>query len=149
VRLTVPQMYYVSILFFVISLGLSKISVAFLLLRLTPHQQHRRALHVIVALIAVWTVASAFAVTLQCNLSHPWILIQESCPGAVPQPMNPISSSNCKLTLMQFLRWQLISVFDIAFELSLVGMTILLIWGLQTSLENKMAVVFSFGMRLP
>ena len=142
-------MYYVSVLFFVVSLGLSKISVAFLLLRLTPQQQHRRVLHVIVALMAVWTVASTFAVALQCNLSHPWILIQESCPGAVLQPLIPISLSNCKLTLMQFLRWQVISVFDIALELSLVGMTIYLIWGLQTSLENKMAVVFSFGMRLP
>lgn len=63
--------------------------------------------------------------------------------------MTPISSNNCKLTLMQFLRWQLISVFDIAFELCLVGMTIYLVWSLQTSLETKTTVVFSFGMRLP
>jgi Fungal rhodopsin domain len=76
-------MYYVSTLFFVISLGLSKISVAFLLLHLTPQKEHTRILHVIVGLIAVWTVASTFAVALQCNLSHPWILIQETCPGTV------------------------------------------------------------------
>jgi hypothetical protein len=81
--LTLPQMYYVSILFFVISLGLSKISVAFLLLHLTPQEEHRRVLRGINFLIAAWTVASTFAVALQCNLSHPWILIQETCPGAV------------------------------------------------------------------
>ena len=81
--LTLPQMYYVSILFFVISLGLSKISVAFLLLHLTPKKEHGRFLHVIIVLIAAWTVASTFAVALQCNLSHPWILIQETCQGAV------------------------------------------------------------------
>ena len=63
--------------------------------------------------------------------------------------MTPISSKNCKLTLIQFLRWQLISVFDIAFELCLVGMTVYLVWSLQTSLDTKMKVVFSFGMRLP
>jgi hypothetical protein len=60
-----------------------------------------------------------------------------------------ISWNNCKLTLMQLLRWQLISGFDIAFELCLVGMTIYLVWGLQTSLETKLTVVFSFGTRLP
>lgn len=81
--LILPQMYYVSILFFVIALGLSKISVAFLLLHLTPQKEHHRVLHVIIALIAAWTVASTFAVALQCNLSHPWILVQETCQGAV------------------------------------------------------------------
>jgi len=91
-------MYYVSILFFVISLGLSKISVAFLLLRLTPSKKHRRVFYVIVALIATWTVASTFAVALQCNLSHPWILIQETCPGAVLRPLILIRLNNCRLT---------------------------------------------------
>lgn len=149
VRLMVSQMYYVSILFFVIALGMSKLSVAFLLLRLTPQQQQRRVFQVIVALITVWTIASTVAVALQCNLSHPWILIQESCPRAVLLPMIPICSRNCKLTLMQFLRWQVISAFDIAFELCLLGMSIYLVWGLRTSLENKITVVISFGMRLP
>jgi len=40
-------------------------------------------------------------------------------------------------------------VFDIAFELALVAMTIFLVWGLQTSMENKLAVVFAFGTRVP
>jgi hypothetical protein len=50
---------------------------------------------------------------------------------------------------MQLLRWQVISAFDIAFELCLVGMAIYLVWNVQTSLETKLTVVFSFGMRLP
>ena len=79
----VSQMYYVSILFFVIALGMSKLSVAFLLLRLTPQQQQRRVFQVIVALITVWTIASTVAVALQCNLSHPWVLFQETCPRVV------------------------------------------------------------------
>jgi hypothetical protein len=81
-------MYYVSNLLFVVSLGLSKISVAFLLLRLTPQKEHMRILHGIIASMAVWTVASTFTVALQCNLSHPWILIQESCPGVVKLPVS-------------------------------------------------------------
>jgi hypothetical protein len=94
--LILPQMYYVSILFFVIALGLSKISVAFLLLHLTPQKEHHRVLHVIIALIAAWTVASTFAVALQCNLSHPWILVQETCQGAVtahtPRPFGELKA---------------------------------------------------------
>jgi hypothetical protein len=50
---------------------------------LTPKKEHGRFLHVIIVLIAAWTVASTFAVALQCNLSHPWILIQKTSRGAV------------------------------------------------------------------
>jgi hypothetical protein len=81
-------MYYVSNLLFVVSLGLSKISVAFLLLRLTPQKGHMRILYGIITLMALWTVASTFTVALQCNQSHPWILIQESCPGVVKLPVS-------------------------------------------------------------
>ncbi|PMD54804.1 uncharacterized protein K444DRAFT_596532 [Hyaloscypha bicolor E] len=126
----VQQMYYVSNLLFVVSLGLSKISVAFLLLRLTPQKGHMRILYGIITLMAVWTVASTFTVALQCNLSRPWILIQESCPGV-------------------FLRLKLISGFDIAFELSLVGVTINLVSALQAALDIKWTVIFTFSMRLP
>jgi hypothetical protein len=76
-------MYYASLIFFVVSVGFSKLSVAFLLLCLTPYEEQRRAFYIVVGLIAAWTFASTFAVALQCNLSHPWILVQESCPRAV------------------------------------------------------------------
>lgn len=50
---------------------------------------------------------------------------------------------------MQFLRWQVISAFDIVFELALLVMSIYLVWGLQASLDMKGTVVFAFSMRLP
>jgi hypothetical protein len=50
---------------------------------------------------------------------------------------------------MQFLRLKLISVFDIAFELSLVGMTIYLVSDLKAALDMKWTVIFAFSMRLP
>ncbi|KAH8602282.1 hypothetical protein B0O99DRAFT_648094 [Bisporella sp. PMI_857] len=126
----IQRMYYTSTLFFILSLGLSKASVAFLLLRLTPQKHHRQAFYTIVALIAVWTVASTFALALQCDLARPWILIQQKCPG-------------------MFLRWKVISAFDIGFELGLVALTVYLVYGLQASLETKLTVVFAFAMRLP
>jgi hypothetical protein len=50
---------------------------------------------------------------------------------------------------MQFLRWQVISAFDIAFELAMFAMSIYLVWDLQASLDMKGTVVFAFSMRLP
>ena len=50
---------------------------------------------------------------------------------------------------MQFLRLKLISVFDIAFELSLVGVTIYLVSDLKAALDMKWTVIFAFSMRLP
>ncbi|KAH8809153.1 hypothetical protein F5884DRAFT_845384 [Xylogone sp. PMI_703] len=126
----VQQMLYTSGLFFIISLGLSKISVAFLLLRLTPHEHHRRILLVTIGLMTGWIVASLFSIALQCDFSHPWISLNTKCPRV-------------------FLRWQLISVFDIFFELALIAMTILLVWDLRTDTESKMSVIFAFSMRLP
>jgi len=50
---------------------------------------------------------------------------------------------------MQFLRWQVISAFDIVFELALVVMSIYLVWDLQAGVGMKGTVVFAFSMRLP
>ncbi|KAH8810577.1 hypothetical protein F5884DRAFT_255871 [Xylogone sp. PMI_703] len=126
----IQRMVYVSILFFIMALGLSKISVAFLLLRLTPHKYHRRASYMIIGTMTAWTMVSLLVLALQCNISHPWISLHEKCPR-------------------MFLRWQLISAFDIIFELALVIMTIYLVWDLHTSMENKTTVVFAFSTRLP
>jgi len=128
--LRVEKMYYASNLFFVMAIGFSKISVAFLLLRMTPKRGHMVASQVIAGLVGVWTFASTIAVALQCKLSHPWIMNGENCPGVG-------------------LRWEIVSSIDIISELLLVGMTIYLVWGLQTSFENKATVVVAFGMRLP
>jgi hypothetical protein len=76
-------MYYTSELFFVIALGLSKISMSFFLLRLTMYKNHRKVYYSVAALIAAWTVASLFAIALKCDLGHPWIILDEKCPGEV------------------------------------------------------------------
>ncbi|KAM3074424.1 hypothetical protein ACMFMG_002772 [Clarireedia jacksonii] len=130
-QLIIPrQMYYTSTVLFMLSLGLSKISVVFLLLSLTPHEQHRKIFLGVIGLLVTWTVASTFAIALQCNLAHPWLSIGEQCPGA-------------------FERWQIISALDIIFELATVGMTIYLVWSLRTSRSNKIIVICAFASRLP
>ncbi|RFU35677.1 hypothetical protein B7463_g743, partial [Scytalidium lignicola] len=129
-RHKVQQMLYASNLFFIAALGLSKISVAFLLLRVTPHEYHRRTFLAVISLMVGWTIASLVTVALTCDFSQPWISLNAKCPRV-------------------FLRWQVISAFDILFELALVGMTIFLVWDLHTVTESKMSVIFAFSMRLP
>jgi hypothetical protein len=80
-------MYYASNLFFVLTLGLSKLSVGFFLLRLTTVRLHKVIFMAVMAFITAWTIAAIFAVALQCNLSQPWIIIGERCPHSVRLPL--------------------------------------------------------------
>lgn len=77
------QMYYVANLFWDVALGLSKISVAVFLLRLTPVQKQRRLILGLIGAISVWTVILIFVNALQCHLSRPWILAGRGCSNIV------------------------------------------------------------------
>lgn len=79
----VQEMYYTSNLLFTIALGLSKISVVCFLLRLSPAKQHKVVFMAAIGLMAAWTVASLFAIALQCNMSMAWVTINQECPGVV------------------------------------------------------------------
>ena len=80
------QLYYTSNIFFILALGLSKLSVVFFLIRITAVKEQRLVFHVVAGLIAAWTLASTFVVALQCNLGHPWIIVGQNCSGAVSVP---------------------------------------------------------------
>ncbi|RMZ84558.1 hypothetical protein DV737_g1208, partial [Chaetothyriales sp. CBS 132003] len=124
------QMTYASALFAYITLGLSKASVVLFLLRLSLARRHRITFYTATGVICAWTVASLFAMGLQCELGHPWRTIAQACRGTT-------------------LRLVVISAFDIIIEVSLVGLALFLVWGLQTSLSTKASIVFVFAFRLP
>ena len=77
------KLYYTSNLFFILALGLSKLSVVLFLLGLSPARHHRRVTLAVAAFVGAWTFASLLAVALQCNLASPWILVGETCSGTV------------------------------------------------------------------
>lgn len=79
----VQRMYYTSNLFFVLALGMSKMSVVFFLLRLSPVKRHKLAFNLTLGMTAAWTIASFFAVALQCNLQHAWLSVNEDCTATV------------------------------------------------------------------
>jgi hypothetical protein len=82
----VQKMYYTSNLFFVMAIGLSKISVMCFLRRISRVRQHRIVFNSAIGFVSIWIFASVLALALQCDLGHSWISIGEKCPGIVSLP---------------------------------------------------------------
>ena len=51
--------------------------------------------------------------------------------------------------LLQLVRWQVVTAFNIISEAAIFGMSIFLVFGLRMPLSQKSVVVTAFGMRLP
>ncbi|TIA12269.1 hypothetical protein D6C80_06951 [Aureobasidium pullulans] len=126
----VQEMTYTGMLFWILSIGASKLSVALFLLRLTPVCTHRRVYQTFIAILVVWIIVYIFAFALQCDLSEPWITIGASCPGV-------------------YERWQTFCALDILSEIALVCMTVYLVWDLKSSTSAKVKIIFAFSFRLP
>ena len=83
----VQKMYYASNLFFILVIGLCKISVVSFLHRISRMKQHRLIFDIAMGVLAVWTFGAFLSIALQCNLSHPWLTVNEKCPGVVTHPL--------------------------------------------------------------
>lgn len=79
----VQKIYYTSNLFFVVVIGLSKISVVCFLHRISRLKQHKVVFNLGMGLIAAWMVGSLLVLAIQCNPGQPWISIGEECRGIV------------------------------------------------------------------
>ncbi|KAK3677125.1 hypothetical protein LTR78_003330 [Recurvomyces mirabilis] len=108
---------------------MSKLSITLLLHRLTPNEQQRRVFAGGMIVSAVWTFASIFAVALQCDLSRPWITLDQTC------------ASSARI-------WYAVGAFDIITEIMLVAMAAYLVWDLKMIWQSKATVVFGFAVRL-
>lgn len=73
------KLYYGSNILLLISLALSKASVAALLMRLCIEKTQKKYFTGALAFVALWGLGSIFAVALQCNLSQPAILLDGQC----------------------------------------------------------------------
>lgn len=128
--ISVQKTAYVNDILFLLSMCLSKACIALLFMRLSPGKNHIRASKIALISSIVWAVVSIFMVALKCNLSHPWVEYNQKCTNL-------------------FVRWQLITAFDIIIEVLLFSMSIYLVKDLQMSRKNKSAVITAFGFRLP
>ncbi|KAA6408205.1 MAG: hypothetical protein FRX48_07947 [Lasallia pustulata] len=121
---------YAADLLYVFGLVLSKFSVSFLFLRLSPNRGHSRAAWAAFAGSAVWAFLALFLRTIRCNPGRSWSRPGTHCTGV-------------------FMRWEIICAFDVVTEAVLFGIAFYLVANLQTSLRSKATVVLVFGVRLP
>jgi len=122
---------YAADILYLITLALSKYSLALLFLRLSPDPNHARVSKWVAYFSGLWVVASVTAIGVRCHLQHPWI---------------DITADQCPTMLV---RWQVISAFNIITEAAVFSMSIYLVIGLHMSLARKSMVVIAFGLRLP
>ncbi|OCL15262.1 hypothetical protein AOQ84DRAFT_329710 [Glonium stellatum] len=127
---TVEKTVYVNDILFLISMSISKACIALLFMRLSPGKNHIKVSKFALISSIVWAVVSIFMVALKCNLSQPWVEYNQKCTNL-------------------FVRWQIITAFDIIIEVLLFSMSIYLVKDLQMSGKNKSAVILAFGFRLP
>ncbi|CAF9920580.1 MAG: hypothetical protein HETSPECPRED_004291 [Heterodermia speciosa] len=125
----VQKVIYAADIFFLITMWCSKCSVALTFIRLTPQKKHKTVARGIMVATTVWLVLSIFLIALRCDLSQPWIFIGTKCQDLVT-------------------RWRIINSMDIALEVALFVMAILLVKNLQMELKRKIFVVTAFGLRL-
>lgn len=123
------QASYASDILFICTLYLAKCAVVLLFLRLSPERKHKTASKIILGLSTVFTIASIFMISIDCNISHPWLFIESHCTGA-------------------WLRWEIFAAFDIFTEVLLGLMPFAIIRSLQMSWSKKYMILMAFSLRL-
>ncbi|KAK5057811.1 hypothetical protein LTR84_011812 [Exophiala bonariae] len=126
---------------FMLSAAFAKASTLFLMMRLfnlsgpkSQSETRSRSLYIlavtILAVVGLWALLSIVAVSVQCTVSDFILADQAQCSH-------------------QFLRWQLITAFDVATECILVIVSIMIVWPVQLLFALKCQVVLAFAFRLP
>lgn len=80
---------YISDIFFLIGMWLTKSSIALLLMRLSRDPSHSVMARILLAASAVYFVVSVFVVTIRCDLSQPW---NDEVPGCATSTVSFLSS---------------------------------------------------------
>jgi hypothetical protein len=146
------QAGYAADILYIITLALSKLSTAFLFLRLTPGRGHSFAIWSTICLSIAWAFASVLVVSFRCHPTHPWTDVDSTCSNLVRSSHStyPVRCyTQSLLILVQFVRWQFIGSLDIITEAALFALSLYLVWGVQMNLNSKSLVVAAFGCRLP
>lgn len=127
--------------------------MALLFIRLTPEQKHIFASYVVLGGSTLLMVVSEILVALRCDISHPWIFVDNGCGDLVSCHPHKVSYcilfSGQNLTQTQFKRWQVVTAFDVITEILLFGLALYMLQGLKLKLEKKLVVLSAFALRLP
>ncbi|KIW33264.1 uncharacterized protein PV07_00131 [Cladophialophora immunda] len=126
----IEKSYYMSNLLYLCALDLSKVSTILFLRRLmAPGSNMRWYCTILVGMVPATTVVFVLAVALQCDLSHPWVIVHQKCSG-------------------WFLRWEVQGAVSSLFEVAIFAAPIWLVLKLRKPLETKLEIVAPFALRL-
>ncbi|KAK3709524.1 hypothetical protein LTR37_010897 [Vermiconidia calcicola] len=129
---TAEKLYYASNIFYVLSLGSSKASISYLMVRINASRPPtvRRWLNGILYLVCLWTVGMFVWAIFACTVNSVWKLSTEQCPN-------------------WYTRWFVLGVGGCCFEVAVAGLAVWNVWNLNTAFSRKALVVALFAMRLP
>ncbi|EXJ66100.1 uncharacterized protein A1O5_10715 [Cladophialophora psammophila CBS 110553] len=119
---------YTSQLSYIIATGLTKISTAFFIGRLTRYAPQVRMSYILAGVTGVWVLASTLVIALRGDLGRPWATLDGS------------------ETLYH--RWLAVEAIGLAIEVALWALSIFLIWNLQMRLRKRVMILAAFGCRL-
>ncbi|KAG8160714.1 hypothetical protein KVR01_008978 [Diaporthe batatas] len=124
------QSAFICDLLYIFILWLTKCSVVFLFIRLTPDSRHVNASYVVLGLSTILMFISELLVAIRCDEPQPWIVIGVECRDLI-------------------IRWQAITAFDVVVELLLFGISLYMLHGLNFRTTKKLIVLSAFALRLP
>ncbi|KAK2737234.1 Ubiquinone biosynthesis protein coq9, mitochondrial [Myotisia sp. PD_48] len=126
----IEKLAFVSDIFYLIGMTLSRLATLLLIRRLTQQKNHHFATNIGMAIAGVAGIVSIFVLSIRCDLSRPWNLVDPGCT-------------------QMYARWYSIETIGILVELYTAWVPIYLVWGLQMRLKSKLVVLFAFSFRLP
>ncbi|KAF2471004.1 uncharacterized protein BDR25DRAFT_368735 [Lindgomyces ingoldianus] len=119
---------YVATILYVLTVGVSKFSIAMFLSRLACARMHKVVVVTLSGIIICWTTAATFGVSFQCELPRPWEVFTGKC-----------------IPLLPF--WISVGAVDVLTDLVMVVLPIHIVWDLQMAPSKKAVVIFIFTLR--
>ncbi|KAF2808669.1 uncharacterized protein BDZ99DRAFT_521168 [Mytilinidion resinicola] len=121
---------FVSQIFYVFMLLLSKGAILFLYLRLSPNRSHAWASWATLGVSTFWFILSVILISVHCNPLNIWTDGASQCGN-------------------MFIRWQVIGAIDITTELAIFSISVFLVARLNMPTTSKLTVITAFSARLP
>ncbi|KAK4896009.1 hypothetical protein LTR27_005865 [Elasticomyces elasticus] len=124
--------FYAANILTVAVLAAAKMSVTLLIVSIQPIGAVLISCYAHLVVVGVWCVAGIFALAFQCKLPNPWALGSDSIDVCVDQFAIQVG----------------LGVVSVVTDLAVVLLAFLMIQGVQTNFQRKLAVVTLFGTRL-
>jgi hypothetical protein len=108
---------------------MGKLSIALLFNRLAKESNKSRLGWVLTILVSIFSLVTIISVALRSHVSQPWIYREGDVASALA-------------------RWVVAGSLSIVFDLTALGLSVYLVWDLQTTSKSKSLVIAAFTLRL-